>query len=124
MHGIRQVPEVSRKVFRVVRVKSSFHGAAALVSKHEHQPYTELYGRILHASGRGSIHHVPGNPDHKEIAQPFVEHDLGWHPGVSTAQNDGEGVLGAGNRSAAGGPFIRVRSPGVDIAAIAVYQAP
>ncbi len=58
--------------------------------EHHHQPRAEARGGEFDAADLRRRHDVARNPDHEQIAQALVEHDLGRHPRVRAAEHDRE----------------------------------
>ena len=93
--------------------------------EHHHQPGAEAFGRELDAADLGGRDDVAGDADHEQVAQALVKDDFGRHPGVRTAQDDGERKLLRGQFDAAAGcrwPSITAAGVG-DEARIAVAQS-
>src|SRR5690606_15104906 len=51
------------------------------------------FGGVLDAADLRGGDDVPGDADHEEIPESLIEHDLGGHAGVRTAEDDREGLL-------------------------------
>jgi len=63
--------------------------------KNHHQPRPEPRRREFDTPDLRRRHDISRNPDHEEIRQALIEHDLGGNPRVRAAQDDREGFLGS-----------------------------
>jgi len=94
------------------------------VPQHDHKPRPELGGGELDAPDLRGGDDVAGDADDKQVAQALVKNDLGRHPRVRTAEDDGEGRLAGRQGVAAGMAGQRIQASDVGCeAAIPLAQA-
>ena len=82
-------------------------GAALRVAEHDDQPRAEPRGGELDAADLRRRDDVAGDADHEQVAEALVEDDLGGHPRVGAAEDDGERLLACDQRVAS----LRAREP-------------
>ena len=66
---------------------------AARVAEHDDEPGAELRRRELDAADLRRRDDVAGDTDDEQVAETLAEHELGRHPGVGAAENDGDRLL-------------------------------
>src|SRR6266446_2711921 len=75
------------------RILCSFNGAATLMAKHHDESHGQMIDRILDAPQALIVDHISCHSDHKQIAEPLIEYDLGRHARISAAENDRKRML-------------------------------
>ncbi len=68
-------------------VQRGFHRPAALVPQHHEDWRLQVGARVLDAAGHFGADDVAGDPDHEQLAQPCIEHELGRHAGIAAADD-------------------------------------
>ena len=71
------------------------------MSEHDDQSRAEARCGELHAADLRRRDDVARDADHEQVAEPLVEHQLGGHPRIGAAKDDGEWFLHLGQL---GGP--------------------
>src|SRR4051812_7533113 len=61
--------------------------------QHHYQPRLESLGCEFHAPYLRGRNDISCHPDHEEIAESLIEHDLSGDARVGAAEDDGEGLL-------------------------------
>lgn len=87
--------------------------AALRMPEDDDEPRAERLGRELDAANLRRRDNVAGHPDHEQIPEALVEHDLGRYPGIGAAEDDGKGCLVERELYASPAAHAGLRSPDV-----------
>ena len=80
----------------VDRVKGGSDCAAPFVAHHHHERRLEMAEGVAQAPQHVGSDDVSGHADDEEVAEPLVEDQLRWNPGVAARQDGGERLLADG----------------------------
>ena len=105
-------------------IQRGAHGAATRVSEHDDEARAEILDSELDAADLRLRRNVPRHTNHKQVAEPRVEHDLRRHTRIGTAQDRRERRLPRHEIAAIrGGRHEAALTFAGNVAGVAVLQA-
>src|SRR5579884_615656 len=94
LHGRCDALHDGREVaWNMMALNRGGHGSATAMPHHYDEPYMQMLHRILQAAENNLIDDIAGRPNHEEIAQPLIKHDLRRDARVAAGEYGGIGVL-------------------------------